>query len=552
MQSDVAVPPIVPGSGGNVLLIVLLLLPLVGSLVMYPLRANVALAKGVAMGVALVELVLVVVAWAGYDTAAAAAGTRFQLEFSATWIPAFGTHIAFGVDGVALVMIALTAFLVPILMLFAWAEKLPEGRTASGYFGLLLATQAMLVGVFAATDVFLFYVFFEAMLIPMYFLIGRFGGPNRQYAAVKFFLYSLLGGLIMLASLIGLYVVSGEQLGQGTFTWAELQAMAASVPTSTQIWLFLGFFVAFAIKAPLFPFHTWLPDAGAEAPIVGAVLLVGVLDKVATFGFLRYCLPLFPAASQTLAPLVLTMAVVGILYAALLAVGQTDMSRFVSYTSIAHFGFIALGIFAFSSQAFAGATLYMVNHGLSTGMLFVMVGLLIARGGSRKIADYGGVAKLAPLLAGCLLVAGMSSLALPGTNSFVSEFLVLIGSFPNEPVFTIIATVGIIFAALYVLWFYQRTMQGPVRGDAVTGALEGAGAGGPGAMVDPGVAAKRAGTGFPDLGRREIAVVTPLIVAIVVLGFFPAPLLDVINPSVTATMQEVGLADPVPVGGTAR
>ena len=220
------------------------------------------------------------------------------------------------------------------------------------------------------------------------------------------------------------------------------------------------------------PLHTWLPDAGAEAPIGAGVLLVGVLDKVGTFGFLRYCLPLFPLASVRLAPLVLVLSVIGILYGALLAVGQKDMSRFVAYTSIAHFGFIALGIFAFSTQAFAGSVLYMVNHGLSTGMLFVMVGLLAARGGSRMINDYGGVAKLAPVLAGCFLLAGLSSLALPGTNSFVSEFLVLVGSFPREPVYTILATVGIVFAALYVLWVYQQTMQGPVRGKAVLDALE--------------------------------------------------------------------------------
>ena len=370
-------------------------------------------------------------------------------------------------------MIALTAFLVPGLMLFSWEERLPEGRTASGYFALLLATEATLMGVFTATDVFLFYVFFEVMLIPMYFLIGRFGGPRRQYAAVKFFLYSLFGGLIMLASLIGLYVVSAQYLpAGGTFDWAALRTIVPLIPESTQIWLFLGFFVAFAIKAPLVPLHTWLPDAGAEAPIGAGVLLVGVLDKVGTFGFLRYCLPLFPLASVRLAPLVLVLSVVGILYGALLAVGQKDMSRFVAYTSIAHFGFIALGIFAFSTQAFAGSVLYMVNHGLSTGMLFVMVGLLASRGGSRMISDYGGVAKLAPVLAGCFLLAGLSSLALPGTNSFVSEFLVLVGSFPREPVFTILATVGIVFAALYVLWVYQQTMQGPVRGKAVLDALE--------------------------------------------------------------------------------
>jgi NADH-quinone oxidoreductase subunit M len=535
-------------SGGSVLLLVLLLLPLIGALVVAPMKENPRPARLVALGFALVELVLTAITWLSYSVADAASGTRFQFELSVPWIPAFGTRFALGIDGIALVMLALIAVLVPIVMAFSWEEKLPDGRTRSGFFALLLATQGLLVGVFAATDVFLFYVFFEAMLIPMYFMIGRFGGPRRQYAAVKFFLYSLLGGLIMLASVIGLFVASGEQLGQGTFTWTELQRMAASLPESTQIWLFLGFFVAFAIKAPLVPFHTWLPDAGAEAPVGAGVLLVGVLDKVGTFGFLRYCLPLFPLASQRLAPLVLTLAVIGILYGGLLAVGQTDMKRFVAYTSIAHFGFIALGIFAFSTQAFAGSTLYMVNHGISTGMLFIVVGLLIARGGSRLVTDYGGVHKLAPLLAGTFLLAGLSSLALPGTNSFISEFLVLVGSYPREPVYTILATVGIIFAALYVLWMYQRTMQGPVRGAAVLGALERAG--GPGTMLDPGVAAKRGGSGFPDLSKREIGVLTPLIVLIIVLGFFPGPVLDVINPSVVATMNEVGLTDPV--GGQSR
>ena len=350
------------------------------------------------------------------------------------------------------------------------------------------------MGVFAATDVFLFYVLFEAMLVPMYFLIGRFGGPRRQYAAVKFFLYSLLGGLIMLASVIGLFVLSGNELGEGTFTWTELQAMAATVPESTQIWLFLGFFVAFAIKAPLVPFHTWLPDAGAEAPIGAGVVLVGVLDKVGTFGFLRYCLPLFPLASQRLAPLVLTLAVIGMLYGALLAVGQADLKRFVAYTSTRALRIHRAGHLRVLHAVLAGSALYMVNHGLSTGMLFVMVGILVARGDSRLIGDYGGVAKIAPLLAGCFLLAGLSSLALPGTNSFVSEFLVLVGSFPREPVFTILATVGIIFAALYVLWVYQRTMQGPLRGAAVLGALH---RGGPGTMLDPAVAAARRAVRVP-------------------------------------------------------
>jgi NADH-quinone oxidoreductase subunit M len=522
-------------SGGG-LLLAMLLLPLIGGAVVAPIRSAPLVAKRVAMAFALVELVLAIAAWLAYQPGSG----RLQLTLSAPWIPAFGTRFALGVDGIALVMIALIAVLVPIVMGSSWAEKLPEGRTPAGFYALLLASQSMLVGVFAATDVFLFYLFFEVMLVPMYFLIGRFGGPRRQYAAVKFFLYSLLGGLVMLASVIGVFVVSSRQLGQGTFDWASLVHIADSIPESTQIWLFLGFFVAFAIKAPLVPLHTWLPDAAAEAPVGAGVLLVGVMDKVGIYGFLRYCLPLFPEASRALAPLVLVLAIAGIIYGALLAVGQSDMKRFVAYTSVAHFGFIALGVFAFSTQAQAGAVLYMVNHGISTGMLFIVVGMLMARGGSRLISDYGGVATLAPVLAGMMLLAGLSSLALPGTNSFVSEFLVLIGSYPRQPVFAVIGTAGIILAALYVLWLYQRIMQGPVRGAAVVGALDG-----PGAATAPGASVQRLRSRFPDLSIREVAVLVPLVILILLLGFFPQPVLDVITPSVGATLSEVGLSDPV-------
>ena len=523
-------------SSGGGLLLAMLLLPLVGSAVVAPMRSAPTAAKATAMAFALAELVLAALVWAAYNPS----GGRLQLTLSISWIPAFGTRFALGIDGIALVMIALISVLMPIVMGSSWADKMAEDRTPAGFYALLLALQSLLIGVFVSTDVFLFYLFFEVMLVPMYFLIGRFGGPRRQYAAVKFFLYSLLGGLVMLASVIGLFVVSGNRLGHGTFDWAALVRIAGSVPQSTQIWLFLGFFVAFAIKAPLVPLHTWLPDAGAEAPIGVGVLLVGVMDKVGIYGFLRYCLPLFPAASRALAPLVLVLAVVGVLYGALLAVGQSDMKRFVAYTSVAHFGFIALGVFAFSTQAQAGAVLYMVNHGISTGMLFIVVGMLIARGGSRLISDYGGVAVLAPVLAGMMLLAGLSSLALPGTNSFVSEFLVLIGSFPRQPVFTILATTGMILAALYVLWFYQRIMHGPVRGEAVVGALEG-----PGSTMAPEVAAQRERGRFPDLSIREVAVLVPLVVLILLLGFFPQPVLNVINPSVGATLTEVGLSDPV-------
>jgi NADH-quinone oxidoreductase subunit M len=395
----------------------------------------------------------------------------------------------------------------------------------------------------------------------MYFLIGSFGGPRRQYAAVKFFLYSLVGGLVMLAAVIGLYVVSAGELGEGTFAFDALRGI--EIDPGVQKLLFLGFFVAFAIKAPLVPFHTWLPDSGAEAPIGGSVLLVGVLDKVGTFGFLRYCLPLFPDASRDLAPYVLALAVAGVLYAALLAMGQSDMKRLVSYTSIAHFGFIALGIFAFTTEAATGAVLYMVNHGIATGLLFLVVGMLIARGGSRQVADYGGIASRAPLLAGVFLIAGLASLALPGTNSFVSEFLVLIGSFPTRPVFTVLATVGIVLAALYVLLLYQRTMHGPPRGVLLEAAPEtarpttGTGTGGATAATATleAPAAAPATLRVRDLSRRELAVAAPMVALIIALGVYPQPLIDLIEPAVAATMSDVG-ADPAgvspeaPGGGT--
>jgi NADH-quinone oxidoreductase subunit M len=511
-------------------LLALILLPLLGALVLMPLKGNDRLATGVALAFAIVELLLIIPLWAMYSPG----GARLQETSSMDWIPSFGVHISFGVDGIALIMIAVIAFLVPIVMgTLGTADKLPEGRSVAGYFSLILVQEALTIGVFAATDVFLFYVLFEIMLIPMYFLIGGYGGANRQYAAVKFFLYSFLGGLIMLASAIGAYALVP---GQGTFDWATLVSVVHNAPLSTQIWLFLGFFLAFAIKAPLVPFHTWLPDAAGEAPFGVAVLLVGVLDKVGTFGFLRYCLPMFPAASKTLAPLVLVLAVIGVLYGSILAAGQQDMKRFVAYVSIAHFGFIALGIFAFTSQAQVGSVTYMLNHSLATGMLIVVLGLVVARGGSTRVSDYGGMAKATPLLAGMLLIAGLSTLSLPGTNSFVSEFLVLVGSFTTQPVYAILASVGMVLAAAYVLWLYQRVMTGPLRGNALVGL-----AGGPGAATAPEVAAKK---GLRDLGGRELAVLVPLVVLIIGLGFYPKPLLDTVSPTVEATLSalQVGAA----------
>jgi len=347
----------------------------------------------------------------------------------------------------------------------------------------------------------------------MYFMIGSYGGAQRSYAAVKFLLYSLFGGLLMLVAVIALYVIAGKN----TFLFGDLVGTVQDA--TTQKWLFLGFFIAFAIKAPLWPFHTWLPDAAAQAPAGSAVLLVGVLDKVGTFGMLRYCLELFPDASKYFTPLVITLCVIGVVYGAIVAIGQTDMKRLIAYTSVSHFGFIALGVFAMTSNASAGATLYMVNHGFSTGALFLIAGFLISRRGSQFIADYGGVQKVAPVLAGTFLIAGLSSLSLPGLSPFVSEFMVLLGSYERFLWPTVIATTGVILAAIYILWMYQRMMNGPT--------------------AEP---VKR----MPDLNAREKWAIAPLILLLVVFGFYPKPLLDVINPAVKSTLASVSVTDPAP------
>jgi NADH-quinone oxidoreductase subunit M len=513
---------------------VLTVAPLVGAVVVAVLpRSRPQLAKVVALAWSLAVLALSVAMWVAFEVR----GDRLQFRESYPWIPEWGVNFTFAADGIALVMLMLIAVLVPVVILASWHE-VDDGSVAPGeaaragtaavrtrsvpvYFALLLVLECTMIGVFAAADVFLFYVFFEVMLVPMYFLIGSYGGHQRQYAAVKFFLYSLVGGLFMLAAVIGLWVVGGK-----TFDWVALTN--ADLPTDTARWLFLGFFVAFAIKAPFFPFHTWLPDAGGAAPAGAAALLVGVLDKVGTFGILRYCLPLFPEASRWFAPWALALAVIGIIYAALLAVGQNDLKRLVSYTSIAHFGFIGIGIFAFTTQGGTGAVLYMLNHGLATGLLFLVVGMLVARRRSALVSDFGGAGKLVPLLAGVLLFAALASLALPGTAPFVSEFLVLIGTFSvNKPV-AVIATVGMILAAAYALWMVQRATHG---------------------ALNPGLPAMESMR--RDLSARERVVVAPLIALLIVLGLYPKPVTDVINPAVQATMQDVGTSDPAPTVGNA-
>ncbi|HEX5119544.1 MAG TPA: NADH-quinone oxidoreductase subunit M [Pseudonocardiaceae bacterium] len=532
LHTAVATTPATTSGNGFPVLLALLLVPLVGAVLVTLFRNDARTAKLVALGISVVEFALAVISIFSYHTG----GARIQFSGSADWVRSFGVHISFGMDGIALVMVLMISFLVPVVLGASWDEKLPEGRSAAGFFALILTLEALMIGVFSATDVFLFYVLFELMLIPMYFLIGSYGGVNRRYAAVKFFLYSFLGGLLMLASAIGTWSYVQSVTGSGTFDWATLTAVVSHAPLHTQIWLFMGFFFAFAIKAPLVPFHTWLPDATAEAPTGVGVLLVGVLDKVGIFGFLRYNLELYPDASRTLAPLLLVLAVAGILYGSIVAAGQSDMKRFIAYVSLAHFGFMALGVFAFTQQGTVGAVTYMVNHSLATGMLLLVVGMIAVRGrGSVRAEDYGGLMKLTPILAGVFFLAGLSTLSLPGTNSFVSEFLVLLGSYQTQPVYTILATIGMILAALYVLWLYQRVAHGPIRGNALVSV-----AGGPGAATDPSLGARKM---IRDLSGFERMVLAPVVVLILLLGFYPKPLLDIVNPSVTATVQQVSVQE---------
>ncbi|MGV0837180.1 NADH-quinone oxidoreductase subunit M [Mycolicibacterium thermoresistibile] len=500
--------------------------PIVGAvlLVLLP-AARRALAKWMALTVSLLVLAITAVITVGFDPT----GERYQFVESHRWIPSFGTGYILGIDGIALALVLLTAVLVPLLIIAGWndADHRPglAGRSVHTYLALTLAVEGMVLMSLIALDVLLFYVFFEAMLIPMYFLIGGFGGANRGRAAVKFLLYNLFGGLIMLAAVIGLYVVTAgsDAFAAGTFDFRAIVAAVSAgdlvIDPAVLNLLFLGFMLAFAIKAPLWPFHRWLPDAAVEATPASAVLMMAVMDKVGTFGMLRYCLQLFPDAATLFRPVIITLAVIGIVYGAVLAIGQTDVMRLIAYTSISHFGFIILGIFVMTSQGQSGSTLYMINHGISTAALFLIAGFLVSRHGSRLIAAYGGVQKVAPVLAGTFLVAGLATLSLPGLAPFISEFLVLIGTFTRYPALAILAATALVLSAIYILWMYQRMVTGPVRDD---------------------------NRSIRDLVPRELVVVAPLIALLLVLGVYPKPALDIIDPAVGHTLTTIDERDPVP------
>ncbi|WP_197508775.1 NADH-quinone oxidoreductase subunit M [Mycobacterium sp. 1081908.1] len=504
---------------------VLWLLPLAGSLLIILLPPGLRqLAKWTGLVVGVLTLAVAIVVTVGFK----AGGPAYQFVESHKWIPAFGAGYSLGVDGIAVVLVLLTAVLIPVLQVAGWNDgdkgTQENNRGVHAYVALTLAIESMVLISVVALDVLLFYVFFEAMLVPMYFLIGGFGpGPGRSRAAVKFLLYNLFGGLIMLAAVIGLYVVTAQH-GSGTFDFRDIVAGVASgrfagVDPAVFKALFLGFMFAFAIKAPLWPLHRWLPDACVEATPATAVLITAVMDKVGTFGMLRYCLQLFPGASTYFRPAIVTLAIIGVIYGAVVAIGQADMMRLIAYTSISHFGFIIAGIFVMTSQGQSGSTLYMLNHGISTAAVFLIAGFLVTRRGSRSIADYGGVQKVAPILAGTFLVSAMATLSLPGLAPFVSEFLVLLGTFNRYWLAGAFGVTALVLAAIYMLWLYQRVMTGPVAED---------------------------NDRITDLRARELVVMAPLLALLFVLGVYPKPVLDIINPAVENTMTTIGQHDPAP------
>jgi NADH-quinone oxidoreductase subunit M len=487
-------------------------LPLISTLLiaLIPSKST-ELIKRAAFGATLVIAGVSIFLATGFDKSV----TGMQYVQSNTWIAAFNINFAVGIDGISLVLILLSTILVPIVILATWHESDLGRWSSKSFYILILVLETLMIGVFAATDLFLFYVFFEAMLIPIYFLIGGYGTGNKSAAAVKFLLYSLFGGLLMLASVIGIYVIAGNQIG-ATFDLTQLATL--QIDSKTQNLLFLGFFVAFAIKAPLWPFHTWLPDAAKAATPGTSVLLLGVLDKVGTYGMIRFCIALFPDASKTFTPLIITLSVISIIYGAFMAIGQKDVKGLIAFTSISHFGFITMGIFAMTTQGMSGANLYMVNHGFSTAALFLVAGWMMMRRGSSTISDFGGLQRVTPVMAWTFFIAGMSGLALPGLSSFVSEFLVLVGTYTRYPVAAVIGTLGIVLAALYILIPIQKALHGPTT----TG-----------------------NENLKDLSLQEKIAIAPVILIIVVMGFYPKPVLDLINPTAEKVVVNAGFTDPI-------
>lgn len=481
------------------LLSIITFLPLIGAILVVAINGE-GLKKQIALATSLVTFVVSLLLWTNWQ--AGQAGMQFVENYP--WLPEIGLRYHVGVDGISLFLVLLTTFLMPIAIYFS---NLYVHEKVGAYLALMLLLETAMIGSFVALDMILFFVFFEFTLIPMYFLIGQWGSGNRVYAALKFFLYTFAGSAVMLVAILAVYFATG------TFDITQLQGAAAMMSPALQTWGFLAFALAFAIKVPLFPFHTWLPDAHVQAPTAGSVILAGVLLKLGTYGYLRFAMPIFPEAAERFGPLIATLAVIGILYGALVALVQKDVKSLVAYSSVAHLGFVMLGLVANNPQGVSGAVLQMVNHGLSTGALFLMVGMLYERRHTRMLDDFGGLWKSVPLFCGFFLVVAMSSAGLPGLNGFVGEFAILLGMYAAQPIFAVLAALGVILAAWYLLTAFRKIAQGP--------------------LTNPANDAQH----LPDLKRGELVMLLPLVILFFVIGLFPNLFLDKINPSVEAALN---------------
>ncbi|MEI7811873.1 MAG: NADH-quinone oxidoreductase subunit M [Ignavibacteria bacterium] len=501
----------------SLLLTYLLLIPLAGSLLLlFVNKANETFIKWFGLIISSAVFIVSMIIYYRFDYNLAG----FQFIDNFIWINKINVSYHVGIDGISLLLVLLTTFLTPVTLFSSW-NSIKKKVKEFTFFMLLL--EVGMLGVFVSLDLFLFYIFWEAMLIPMYFIIGIWGGDRRIYASVKFFIYTMAGSLLMLIAIIWLGVYAAKFTGAFTTSLPDLYKVGPNIQYEIQKYMFLAFLVSFAIKVPLFPFHTWLPDAHVQAPTAGSVILAGVLLKMGTYGILRFCLPLFPQSAVIFAPYVSVLAVIGIIYGALVAMVQTDMKKLVAYSSVSHLGFVVLGIFAMTTEAVQGSVIQMVNHGLSTGALFLLVGMIYDRTHTREISSYGGIAKIIPLFSVALMFASLSSIGLPGLNGFIGEFLILLGSFKspvlNSWAFTIFAASGVIFAAVYMLWMYQRVVFGPV--------------------THPGL------NSLKDLTKREILILVPIFIFILWIGVYPGTFLKLSEKSSNVVIrQALGLSVP--------
>ncbi len=487
------------------ILTIITFLPLVGIFLLLPVsKTNHSLIRGTALLISVSTFLFSLYLYFNFDSSTA----DFQFVVNIPWIQSLGISYFMGIDGISLFLILLTTFLTVVCIISTWSAITEKVK---GFMISMLLLETGMIGVFVALDLFLFYVFWEAMLIPMYFLIGMWGGPRRIYATFKFVLFTMFGSLLMLVAIIALYFLYHSYTGVYTFNLLEMYKLV--LPYGAQFWLFYAFALAFAIKVPLFPFHTWLPDAHVEAPTAGSVILAGVLLKMGTYGFLRFCLPLFPQAYQAAIPLISILALIGIIYGAMVSMMQKDIKSLVAYSSVSHLGFVMLGLFALNVQAVEGGILQMINHGISTGALFLLVGMIYERRHTRLIEDYGGVAKVMPIFAAFFMIIALSSIGLPGTNGFVGEFLIILGTFKSNIVYAVLAASGVILAAIYMLWMYQRVFFGKVTNPANEKLM--------------------------DLNLREKLILVPLIVLVFWIGLYPKPYLSKMENSVETLFEFV-------------